>query len=505
MSVLNTLVLGFGDVAEAIFALQKKGVIKIVDAYYLSNDFKVKYEEVLLSSNNVDFSYDYHISCDMYKKVFDNFFSGFAANIGRFDSYTGNSTSYSETMFTFKRCINYAYNKILKKSIELILFPSVPHEGVDYVFYALARVLNIKTIMTYEHDIELNALFLFDDISELGNYKGREKIRASQNLEPSLFLKVRDEVRSSKAAKAHKASMDARLEILLNKDHIFYKSNRMKYEKFLKILKNVCINKIPHNLKYIYFPLHFQPEQATFIADNIWDDQAVLIEFLASKLPEDIYIVVKDQWLQSFCNRDWIFYQRLIELKRVIFINPEILSGKVLHNALAAATITGSIGWEALASGKPVIYSGYTPYKNMPGAFELNDNFDINKILNCRVNYDLLKGEFNKLLSTSYEGRINPSFSKIDHKKNINNLISAYSSYISIFLNNNSQYKGKLHDKFQKLRYTTMIQSTPLENCMIKGYEVIDEAIDSEDGQKMWAITKTATVVWKNIMRCVGK
>jgi hypothetical protein len=105
-------------------------------------------------------------------------------------------------------------------------------------------------------------------------------------------------------------------------------------------------------MKYIYFPLHFQPEESTLsMAEGIWNDQATLIEFLASKLPKDVYIVVKEHWLQSFHYRDLIFFQRLIELRRVIFINREVLSSKVLHNALAVATVTGTIGCEALACG----------------------------------------------------------------------------------------------------------------------------------------------------------
>jgi hypothetical protein len=114
----------------------------------------------------------------------------------------------------------------------------------------------------------------------------------------------------------------------------------------------------------------------------------------------------------------------------------------------------------------------------MPGAFELNDDLDINMALNYIVDYDLLKAKFNELLSTSYETTRWLSCSRFSLKKNINNLTAAYSDYISDFLNSTPQYKEKLHDKFQKLR--SRIQSIPLENCMIKGYEAINGKNDQK-------------------------
>lgn len=72
------------------------------------------------------------------------------------------------------------------------------------------------------------------------------------------------------------------------------KSTKLKLENYLynNMLKKYS-RKIDLNLKYVYFPLHLQPEMTTSVLGGIYSDQVLAIERLAKIIPSDWYIYVK--------------------------------------------------------------------------------------------------------------------------------------------------------------------------------------------------------------------
>jgi capsule polysaccharide modification protein KpsS len=161
---------------------------------------------------------------------------------------------------------------------------------------------------------------------------------------------------------------------------------------------------LPKN--YLYFPLHFQPEASTIALANDYIDQANAIEKLHNKLPKGFKIILKEHPAQNHTNflRSDFFYKRIKNMKNVLFTNVNDGSLKIINNCKAVATITGTAGWEALKSKKPVITFGLAWYNCLDYAFKWNEKIDIEKICNIRVNQQKLEKSIVELTKYMADG-----------------------------------------------------------------------------------------------------
>lgn len=120
------------------------------------------------------------------------------------------------------------------------------------------------------------------------------------------------------------------------------------------------IKKIP-NAKFVYFPLHFQPEKTTDPDANIFTHQHIALRMLSSALPEGYLILVKEH------PRQYLNYENLPELnfrslndleqiksiEKVQFVCRSIDSEKLIKNSSIVCGLTGSSMWEALLNFTP--------------------------------------------------------------------------------------------------------------------------------------------------------
>ena len=151
-------------------------------------------------------------------------------------------------------------------------------------------------------------------------------------------------------------------------------------------------------LKYVYFPLHLQPELTTDPLGGFFGDQALAIEQLRTKLPSDVAIIVKENPKQSFEWRSKDFFKRIQRLNNVFFVDSNINTYSLLRHAQAVATVTGTAGWEAVIAGKPAIVFGAAWYKKLPGVFNFNDEgFCWNKIVGFEADFTLVEDMLGKL------------------------------------------------------------------------------------------------------------
>lgn len=141
------------------------------------------------------------------------------------------------------------------------------------------------------------------------------------------------------------------------------------------------------NLKksyYVAVALHYQPKATTCPAGGVFVDQLLIIEMLDKLLPKNIEILVKEHisqfynFTESASGRSNLFYDRLNKFSnRVKYLDPKIPSFDVIDNSLAIVTVSGTIGFEALARGKPVLVFGRTWYEYAPGAFRIKTAKDL--------------------------------------------------------------------------------------------------------------------------------
>lgn len=163
-------------------------------------------------------------------------------------------------------------------------------------------------------------------------------------------------------------------------------SRNSKTDEYYKLWAShlSCIDM--ENEKYIYFPLHYQPEGTTMPLGDCYVWQTLAIEMLNAYLPSDVYIYVKENPKQTHISRTAEFVEKLAALPRVKLVASDVDTYRLLNNSIAVASITGTAIWEGLFKAKPAIMFGNFIYEHAPGVFRVVTNEDcaaaIDRILN---------------------------------------------------------------------------------------------------------------------------
>ncbi|RZD43877.1 MAG: hypothetical protein CXT78_07425 [Thaumarchaeota archaeon] len=127
-----------------------------------------------------------------------------------------------------------------------------------------------------------------------------------------------------------------------------------------QFLDNNCVKKIPHNEKFVVFPLHLQPEYTTSFLAPFFTDQIVLIENIARSLPINYILYVKEHpAMGAFAYwREIEYYKRILKIPNVKLIHPNIDSTLIFKNSEMIITINGSATFEGLMIKKPILVFG---------------------------------------------------------------------------------------------------------------------------------------------------
>lgn len=150
---------------------------------------------------------------------------------------------------------------------------------------------------------------------------------------------------------------------------IFY----FRYKKLRKYCKQPDYSK-----KYIYFPLHFQPEASTCVCAQKYEKQLYYIDSFAKSLPADTCLFVKEHYT-LLGHKDLSFYKEISKYPNVFLIDPWVSSRELILNSIAVTTLTGTAGLEAILLGKTVYLGGNAPFDTAPGIIKVDDiylNYD---------------------------------------------------------------------------------------------------------------------------------
>jgi hypothetical protein len=158
------------------------------------------------------------------------------------------------------------------------------------------------------------------------------------------------------------------------------------------------------SVRYIYFPLHYQPEMSPDVIGGVYADQLLALEELRRKLPDDIRIYVKENPKQSIYAREPSFFKRLAALPGTVYLAGSASTFDLTKNALAVATIAGTAGWEALQMGKPVICFGAVWYRSLPGVLNWPDDYAFEKLENFCFDKQRLQQALSEMSRHFYTG-----------------------------------------------------------------------------------------------------
>jgi hypothetical protein len=310
-----------------------------------------------------------------------------------------------ERKHLYYNMLSYWHGVMEKYKPDLILLNSLPHTAFTYVIYALAKLFGIKVIMFDSahvgEPISDRMLMYIDSwkksaVLEKTLEKNREKnfslTDLSQDLQDYYLLHTKGAtdptpvyIKDDRKLYSFSNTMLLKIKIILRSvkdgtlfEKIFSFITKISKENIKQEYQNVQ-KEAGMKQRFVYLPLHYQPECTTNPLGYIFSDQILMIEILSASLPPGWLLYVKEhptQWLirglNFFSSRYRGYYKRIARLANVRLVPIKTDNYALIRHAQAVATVTGTAGFEALIRGKPAILFGYSWYMDCPGVFKVN-------------------------------------------------------------------------------------------------------------------------------------
>lgn len=344
---------------------------------------------------------------------------------------------HSHVSFEQRRRLYYEYVRYWDGVLEhykpdALFFNDIPHLAYAFVLYQLAKLHGIKTVMHTPLRGIADRLIFFDDFLHYGNlvnaYRDAKRkaielkdlgdnfrlayemqhdknadsrpiwqktsripeIEYSLKSFPGIKRIMRNIIRGTflKTAHAYIAMLFSRYEVEslepiirsgfgMRLDFYKWKKIRDSFKREYKALETFP----DFSKKYVYIPLHNQPERSTSAMGGYFTDQIHLVETVAHALPEDWVIYVKENSLQWKMPRTHLgrysgYYHNLVKIPNVFLVPAETSSFDLIDNSQAVATITSTAGWEAILRGKPALVFGAVWFMHCDDAFRVKNSHE---------------------------------------------------------------------------------------------------------------------------------
>ena len=337
------------------------------------------------------------------------------------EQFHRNSSSYryrSHNLTSIQDYLDYyhvlseAYaQEIDARGITHALFMNVPHLGPDMVLYQVAKAMGLKTLIVSQ-TFFADSFFSMRSIEDFGNLNSMAPAGVPLSIEkgsaPDLFYMNDDWQKEGARGKLGFAQILRCFEFIVRKKpekifnipHVlgligrmrdvyealprwrdpfgkFFHENELAYFEHLAQFEGKSVD---WDAKFVYIPLHNQPEMSTQSLGGLFRDQVLMIEAIARSLPEGWKIYVKDNPRQGAYARGPMFFHRLCRIKGVQLVPLDTSTHELSTRAQLTATVCGTAGWEAIRKGKTVVVFGGAWYKSFPGVFTWHEDIDLEKI-----------------------------------------------------------------------------------------------------------------------------
>ena len=301
---MRTLVLCYESVIlDAILELDKNGTIEFVN---IMSEKKCNHEKEISRLDFITFGYSeetlkliekYSQNVEYDDTIYNNLYKNmyrYMCNIGRHNK-DFQAVSDTDYIHSFNLIYKFLYGYLIKEKIELVIFDHEPHVGYDDILYDLCKEFKIKTIILQ------SCLSPLSNIPFLQYAFDKENGVEFNNMNKK-YRDVNEEIISNFSFNhcyMHNI-MEYNYDIeLLEKHHIFkilfhglFNKNKLKKYVLKYIVANndlaklrkipmylmykYCIKKYTQqpnwNEKFVYFPLHLQPELTTSVNGGIYCD-----------------------------------------------------------------------------------------------------------------------------------------------------------------------------------------------------------------------------------------
>ncbi|WP_110655823.1 hypothetical protein [Salinicola halimionae] len=343
---------------------------------------------------------------------------------------------YQEREALFYSLFSFFYSKVIQKKLDFIISAHSPHLPATMAFYGACQIAGIETLHFRESAVvplsylsrgfgsewlktsqtgvekkrckELLNSYI-DSFGE-GNYadiepdymKAQKKSneiflqenvsierRVSQELWESVDAsKVPDKKISYRVTAADFLSETPSVSIDNFRDGLEYKAALRELQHDL--YNNALVSGLPEG-RYVYFPLHYEPEKTSNPDGGAYYNIYDALLYLRSYVPPDINIIVKEHYTQlskkyrGVFGRSHYFYRYIQSLANVYLVPDNVDPVKLIKNAELTCSQTGTSCLEAACLGKKSLMLGSNWFDVVPNIFSAEDDLSYQEIMEADI------------------------------------------------------------------------------------------------------------------------
>ncbi len=333
--------------------------------------------------------------------------------------------------------------QMVSRGVTHVLFFTVPHLGYDTALYHLARAMGLPVIILSQQ-LFPDRFASFADPAEIGHIRPGPEAPPHpimKGAQPPLFyMKGVKQEREEGGTITPRAVAELVVFLLLkgrwkalNPIYVyrlvrhmrriyasfpkwrdpfadFFHENSLTYFDHLAEFED---QEIDLSGDYVYVPLQMQPEMTTSTLGGRFRDQAYMIERLAGIVPPGVRILVKENPKQGAYMRGPLFFHRLRRIPAVQFLPSWANTHSLTAHARFVATITGTVGWEALCMGKPVLVFGQAWYRGFPGAVEWREGLTYDDVAAIDFPHQTLETAVGAFIARCHHGVVDRDYIEI--------------------------------------------------------------------------------------------
>ena len=334
----------------------------------------------------------------------------------------------------------WAMDRVAQSKADVLLMAENPHSAPSYVLYAIARFARVKVLVfsawplfpavtlrqgLMPPDLDIKSLKLPTDAKRtaalakfrpvIESYVARFSDPGSYGFVPRYMQIQAGRDPASGSGKRMAARIKALLRLL--KPRMAY--GAIVRARLRRSFHRMAKTNIPTG-PYVYFPLHYEPERTTNPDGGAFHDQLRALAQLRAFVPPNIAICVKEHPSQfnarmiGHQGRTARFYKAVTAISGVKLVAETVSSAKLILNAQAVATISGTVALEAAILGRRGLVFGGAWFDGCPNVMRFTHALDWQKFCTAAL-YDSKEiGDWlcDRLDACGLPGCVNPSNKK---------------------------------------------------------------------------------------------
>ncbi|MDA7609814.1 capsular biosynthesis protein [bacterium] len=313
----------------------------------------------------------------------------------------------------------YAIETLKGENPQLVLHARIPHTGLDLSFWYAAKHLGISSLFAWQSRRPYHFM-LWDELSSCTKFDELRSLRPIEELKiertadqdwfymkkksNSILSKICSRTNRSMLMRGLQMLQQSSLEVFSVEYRAHSRKRRLSERQYLKNFSQAVSNVGDSEVPFIYFPLHREPEASTLPRAGVYADQLYGLEQLHAKCPPGWKIFVKENPKQGYFCRDEYFFTRLSAMENVVILPRDQPTSKLIESSRLVATICGTAGWEAVSSGKPVVYFASPWYQDLTGTFKFDNQTCLETISKFEINHSTLENQISSMESKMPRG-----------------------------------------------------------------------------------------------------